>query len=203
VTRVARWQMMDSGLGFAARMRVEIKGDGTIDIVRFALPIWVDRHDNVRIGLPVAEPEHGADLVQIIVPIGELLSAIGKAWTERRDGDVSVRTQRQGHAAPMEDDGMSVTRRWKVEGPRGHLGGRDGGRGARDSRRARAAYPHLGPFEVKEARYALAEQLERAVEERDALRQALEHVAEDDDAATARYLKRFAQATLDRLPWGR
>lgn len=80
--RVCGWQMMDAGLGYAQRMRVEMQST-VEDVARFALPMWVDSGEKVRIALPVADPQHGTDVVQIIVSIEELLGAVGRAWGER------------------------------------------------------------------------------------------------------------------------
>lgn len=81
---VASMQLMDAGLAFAQRMRAELMRNGVEDIARFMLPVWVDKDANVRIALPVEDPQHGTDVLQLIVPLDELLRATGDGLHENR-----------------------------------------------------------------------------------------------------------------------
>jgi hypothetical protein len=80
-SRVARLTLMDAGLNFAHRMRATLQTSAE-DTARFTLPVWVGEDRNVRIGLPVEEPHHGADVLQLIVPLDELLTTVGHAFGE-------------------------------------------------------------------------------------------------------------------------
>jgi hypothetical protein len=84
--RACRLQLMDSGLGFAPRMRAELQST-VEDVAKFALPTWIDQTGRLRVALPVCDPQHATDILQLIVPLAELLSAIGTALAHKAATD--------------------------------------------------------------------------------------------------------------------
>lgn len=84
--RAVSLELMDAGLAFAPRLRAEVMRT-VEDCARFSLPVWLDDHGQLRIALPMADPEHGADHLQLVAPLGEVLEAIGQAVREQADRD--------------------------------------------------------------------------------------------------------------------
>jgi hypothetical protein len=76
--------LMDAGLAFAPRVRVELQRS-VEDVARFSLPVWAGADGSLRIALPVHDPEHGADNLQLIVPLGELVETVGRAVREQAE----------------------------------------------------------------------------------------------------------------------
>lgn len=61
----------------AARLAVTLQRDSQQR--EMTLPVWVGNDRQVRLGLPVADPQHDGDMLQVIVSLPELLSALGAA----------------------------------------------------------------------------------------------------------------------------
>lgn len=75
---------MVSGLGFAHPVRAELfhkPGDSET----FDLPLWIGSDDGrVHIALPVSDPQHATDMVQVIVPLHDLLGAVSRAVADNQ-----------------------------------------------------------------------------------------------------------------------
>lgn len=75
-------KLMDGTMGYAGRALAEVKRGGLSEGV-FNLPMWVGRTGEIRIGIPVEDPQYNGDMMQIIIAPEELFSAIGKAYENK------------------------------------------------------------------------------------------------------------------------
>lgn len=70
-------ELMDSGVATAPRLPADVRIAGRRQ--DFDLPVWRDDSGDIRIGLPKVGPEHAGDMDQLVLDVGDLLAAIGKA----------------------------------------------------------------------------------------------------------------------------
>lgn len=70
-------RLMEGALNGSPRVAADVRIAGRRQ--DFDLPIWIDKSGDLRIALPKTNPQHAGDIDQIILSVGDLLSAVGSA----------------------------------------------------------------------------------------------------------------------------
>lgn len=83
----AKRELMDSAVATAPRVRGWFPNEGQ-DREHFDLPLWIDEHGWLRLGLPKVDPQHAGDMDMVALRLSDLLVALGRLHAGAGPGGV-------------------------------------------------------------------------------------------------------------------
>jgi hypothetical protein len=76
-------ELMESGVSTKPKVHMWFPNEEDED--DFEVPLWIDQHGWLRIGLPKRDPQHAGDMEQIALKLSDILAGIAKEIEDKGD----------------------------------------------------------------------------------------------------------------------
>lgn len=76
-------ELMDAGVSTKPTVHMWFPGEDDED--DFEVPLWIDEHGWLRIGLPKHDPQHSSDMLQIALKLSDVLAGVAQEIDRRGD----------------------------------------------------------------------------------------------------------------------